>query len=267
MKEVGEAPVTQSERLAEIGRQLQEKRQEKNLSLAAIAEKIHVRHHLLEAIEAGKKETLPEPIYVREFIKKYAEAVGLRPLEASELAASYPLMVQKPIASSRWKFSPSLQLRPFHLYLLYILLVVVSVKNLGYLLEPQQLANRLQSSESISLTKPETPKTNKINPTQPAVARKYPKATAVEPVKDDKSATVEVTVKATSWIKIVADGKTVFEGNLPKGSRRIWTAKQQLTVSTGNAGGVLVAFNKGKAQQLGELGQVEEVTYKVKPEV
>jgi cytoskeletal protein RodZ len=264
MKEAGESQLTQSERLVEIGKQLQEKRREQGFSLETIAEKTQVRLHLLEAIEAGKSEVLPEPVYVREFIKKYAKVVYLSPQETDELAASYPLTVQKAVVSPRWKFRASLQLRPFHLYLLYILLVVFSVKNLGHLLEPPQMASQLRSTESLSV---KVPKRKIANPTQPAIAKKETNPVPVNPVKDDKSVTVEVTVKAASWVKIIADGKTAFEGTLPKGSHRTWTAKQQVTVSTGNAGGVLVAFNKGKAQQMGEPGQVEEVTYKLKPEI
>jgi cytoskeletal protein RodZ len=264
MKEAGESRLTQSERLVEIGKQLQEKRQERGLSLETIVEKTQVRLHLLEALEAGRSEVLPEPIYVREFIKKYAMAVNLSYQESSDLAYSYPLILQKANVLPRWKFRASLQLRPFHLYLLYILVVVFSVKNLGHLLEPPQMASQLRSTDSLSVT---APKRKTVNPTQPAVAKKKTNSVPVNPVKDDKSVTVEVTVKAASWVKIIADGKTAFEGTLPKGSHRIWTAKQKVTVSTGNAGGVLVAFNKGKAQQMGEPGQVEEVTYKIKPEV
>jgi cytoskeletal protein RodZ len=263
MKEAGESRLTQSERLVEIGKQLQEKRQEQGLSLEMIVEKTQVRLHLLEALEAGKSEVLPEPIYVREFIKKYAMAVNFSYQESSDLAYSYPLIFQKANVLSRWKFRTSLQLRPFHLYLLYILVIVLSVKNLGHLLEPPQMASQLRSTDSLSVT---AAKGKTVNPTQSAVAKKKTSSVPANPVKDDKSVTVEVRVKAASWVKIIADGKTAFEGTLPKGSHRIWTAKQKVTVSTGNAGGVLVAFNKGKAQQMGEPGQVEEVTYKIKPE-
>lgn len=38
-------------------------------------------------------------------------------------------------------------------------------------------------------------------------------------------------------------------------------ANKELTVRAGNAGGVLIAVNKKEAKQLGQPGQVEEVTY------
>jgi cytoskeletal protein RodZ len=264
MKEVSESPKTQAEILAEIGRQLQNKRQQQELSIEKIADKIHVRAHLLEAIEVGEVKDLPEAIYVREFIKKYAMALDWSYHAASELAASYPLIIPKAFVPHRWKFRPSLRLRPVHLYLLYILLVVVSVKSLGHLLTPTQMSSRLQSTESLALNTPTVKATNTISP---AAVKKPTKNVPAKAVKDDKSVMVEVTVRDASWVKIIADGKTVFEGTLPKGSRRNWSAKQKVTVSTGNAGGVLVAFNNGKAQQMGELGQVEEVTYKLKPEI
>jgi hypothetical protein len=70
-----------------------------------------------------------------------------------------------------------------------------------------------------------------------------------------------VTLKAESWVRVVADGKKQFEGLLPQGTQRTWVAKEQLTVRVGNAGGVLVNFNQEQAKLLGQPGQVQEVTF------
>ncbi|MEB3338604.1 MAG: DUF4115 domain-containing protein, partial [Leptolyngbyaceae bacterium] len=77
----------------------------------------------------------------------------------------------------------------------------------------------------------------------------------------EQSVRVSVIFKAQSWLRVVADGKTEFEGVLPEGTQRTWAAKQQLTLRAGNAGGVLVAVNNGQAKQLGNPGSVEEVTF------
>jgi cytoskeletal protein RodZ len=64
-----------------------------------------------------------------------------------------------------------------------------------------------------------------------------------------------------SWVRVVADGKTEFEGMLPEGTQRIWAADKEVTVRAGNAGGVLVSLNEGQAKPMGEPGTVEEVTF------
>jgi hypothetical protein len=71
---------------------------------------------------------------------------------------------------------------------------------------------------------------------------------------------IGVTLKEKSWIRVVADGKVQYEGELPQGSQRTWIAQGELTVKAGNAGGVLVSVNKQQAKQLGEPGKVKQVT-------
>jgi cytoskeletal protein RodZ len=82
---------------------------------------------------------------------------------------------------------------------------------------------------------------------------------------DGKPVQVGVTLKAQSWIRIVADGKTEFEGVLPEGTQRTWVADKTLIVRAGNAGGVLVEFNNESAKQMGAPGEVQELTFAAAP--
>jgi cytoskeleton protein RodZ len=49
------------------------------MALEDIAERLKVRPSLVENIEAGRYESLPEMIYTRAYIQKYAQLVGLTP--------------------------------------------------------------------------------------------------------------------------------------------------------------------------------------------
>jgi hypothetical protein len=62
-------------------------------------------------------------------------------------------------------------------------------------------------------------------------------------------------------LRITSDGNTEFEGILQPGETRSWTADEALTIRAGNAGGVLVSFNDGQAETLGQPGMVKEVTF------
>lgn len=73
-------------RLAEIGQELKVAREGRNRSLADIATETHLKINHLQAIEDGDEARLPEPVYVKSFIRKYATAVGL---PADELANRY----------------------------------------------------------------------------------------------------------------------------------------------------------------------------------
>jgi cytoskeletal protein RodZ len=80
-------------------------------------------------------------------------------------------------------------------------------------------------------------------------------------INSSETETVEigVTLQSSSWILIVADGKTEFEGVLPKGSHRKWKAAEELTVKTDNAGGVLMSVNQQQPKQMGQPGKFQEV--------
>ncbi len=237
----------QSEKLAQIGVQLWTLRLERGLSLEEMVGLTMIPRRLLQAIEVGDLDELPEPIYVQGLIRQYADAIGLN---GSELSSTFPITLPYVSLKPGWKKIG--QLRPIHLYLLYIFLIICSVKGLSQVLNTtatwqvnnsnsQQLqANNIQSSKKLQ--------------------RKTSTKTEIQTNQDRQSVQIGVTLKEKSWIRVVADGKITYEGELPEGTHRIWKAQDQLTVRAGNAGGVLVSVNKDEAKQMGEPGAVKELT-------
>ncbi|AFY75620.1 hypothetical protein Ple7327_0136 [Pleurocapsa sp. PCC 7327] len=241
------------EKLAEIGSQLAQIRTEKGISLKLIETKTQIPVRLLHAIETGNLNSLPEPVYIRGLIKQFADALGL---DGTEIANTFPIDLKLERRNSRFRLrlpSWQFQLRPFHLYLLYILLVVLSVRGIANVLRQSapEIAIAPQPVAQPSPTAKNTPKATKTAPA--------PKQPQTKPV------VVDLKINELSWLEIRADGKRVFQGNLPKGTQRTWTANQQIIVRAGNAGGVLVKFNDEPPKLLGQLGQVQTVTYQAKP--
>lgn len=249
----------QSQKLAELGNQLRLKRQEQGLSLEEVAAKTLIRRQLLQAIETGELNELPEPIYIRGFIRQYADVLGL---DGSELSNSFPARDHRPNIKPVWTRLPAVQLRSTHLYLLYIVVIVCAVNTLSNTLSH----SNLQISQSQIQEQPLP--TSAVKPdtlSQPSDKIKPVSDTPSTANKTNKPVQINVTLKADSWIRVVADGKKQFEGLLPEGTQRTWVAQEQLTVRVGNAGGVLVTFNEEEAKQLGDLGEVQEVTFGANP--
>jgi cytoskeletal protein RodZ len=236
-----------AEKLAEMGAQLWASRQEQGLSLEEVVVLTRIPKRLLQAIEEGNLEDLPEPIYTQGLIRQFADALGLKGVE---FASDFPITAGRVHNSSTLETKPISQLRPVHLYLLYIFLIVCSVTGLSQLLNRAALqASRGQEIETVAQTL--------SNSTQKSIADQLtPEGQPVQ---------IGVTLKASSWIRVVADGKTQFEGTLPEGSHRIWKAQEQLTVKTDNAGGVLMSVNQQAAKQMGEPGKVEEIKIAARP--
>lgn len=242
-----------AEKLAELGTQLRLKRQEQGLSLAKVAAKTLIQRRILQAIEEAQLDELPEPIYIQSFIKRYADTLGLN---GEDLSSSFPISSNRLSIKPVWKSLSAAQLRPIHLYLLYIFVIICAVNGLS------QMLSRAELQTSNSYQKSDVKVNSK--PTQPLPQPEKLQSVSINPnagSKNSKEVRIEVTLKAQSWIRVVADGKTQFEGLLPEGSQRTWVAQEQLTVRAGNAGGVLVTFNQEKAKQLGSPGEVQEVTF------
>ncbi len=63
--------------MKQIGKELKEVREEKGISLEEISEKTKIQPRFLKAIESGNWRELPEEVYLRGFLRTYADALGL----------------------------------------------------------------------------------------------------------------------------------------------------------------------------------------------
>ncbi|MGK7891644.1 MAG: helix-turn-helix domain-containing protein, partial [Leptolyngbyaceae cyanobacterium] len=113
---------SQSERLIQIGIYLQQVREQEGLLIDQVASKTLISGRHIRAIEAGDLEALPEAIYVRGFIKRYAEVLGL---DGVEISTAFPLYSDSPEFRPTWQNSDVAQLRQAHLYLAYVALITL----------------------------------------------------------------------------------------------------------------------------------------------
>jgi cytoskeletal protein RodZ len=263
-KDISQLELGQVEQLTEIGNYLRQIREERLLTIEQVAEKTMIQPRHLRAIEQGKLNQLPEPVYTQGFIKRYGEMLGL---DGSKLASAFPLEPTLRPINPVWKDSPAAQLRPIHLYAAYVLLIVAAVSGLSYLMN--RSTSWVTGRDYIEQAAPaSSPKAGGSGAsTQPSAspnATSAPGSTVATPaVPSSQPVKVDVTLTAQSWLRIDIDGKTVFQGILPEGTQKTWTADSTLKVRAGNAGGVMVAYNNGQAQRMGAPGAVEEVTFSV----
>jgi len=243
----------QAERLAKMGLQLYEVRQQQEISLEQVVSQTRIQPRFLQAIEQGKLENLPESVYIQSFIRQYADAIGLNGVE---FASSFPTFYRLPDSRPSWRSLPGAQLRPVHLYLLYMLLIISAVNGLSYFLNRSVKQPELANAEMN--VQPVAPAAiGPINPLQ-TVAKS---SLALKPPGAQKAVRVGLMLTSQSWVRVVADGKTEFEGVLSEGTQRAWAANQKVVVRAGNAGGVMVSFNDGQSKKLGEPGEIEEMAF------
>jgi hypothetical protein len=103
-----------------------------------------------------------------------------------------------------------------------------------------------ENLESLDLLVPESEPKPKPEPS--------PSSTQSAPV------TVEVRLSEPSWLSIVADGKSLYEGIATKGVQKTWSAQENLVIQTGNAGAVSLAVNGDAPVVAGATGAVKTFT-------
>jgi len=273
-------------KLQAIGAYLRQARQQQSLSLEQVEVLTKIQPRLLSAIEDGRLDQLPEPVFVQGYIKLFAQALGL---DGTSFAATFPTDTAiKPLRQSQWRTSFKMQLRPIHLYCLYACLIFAAVNGLSYLLgdpslpevievavaDPQQpplpanssaAVNSTTTQAQISTTNSPMTTNNAQQTTQPSL-RSLEQLTAQLPfptvfgTDTSKPLQVGIKLKEQSWLRIEADGKTLFEGVLTEGTEKAWSADKTVTLRAGNAGGVLVAVNNSDFKPMGDPGAVEEKT-------
>ncbi len=247
----------QVQALKAVGLKLAHAREQREFSLEELAVKTHIPARLLQAIEQGELNRLPEPVYIQSFIRQYANVLALNGVQ---LASEFP--VEPVVRSPRkaWFQRPKLQLTPLHLYGGYALLILAAVQGLSVALN--QSARQFPNLPNAPQAQPQNlpgangPVAFGPNPRSSGIAATVnPADKAAKPVR------VDLTMTDASWVKFVVDGKDAYEGTMAAGEKRILTANQQVTVMAGNAGGVLATFNGGEAKPLGEPGAVQTVSF------
>jgi cytoskeletal protein RodZ len=250
----------QGEKLKEITTKLKQIREQKGIDIEQIAAKILVRPVFLNALEEGRFEDLPEAVYIQGFIRRYGDAIGIDGTAISQEFGAIASPPPEPQENNDVSNKSNLYVP---LAVPYALLIIAASLGLFYVLGPkpaEQTVSQNQYSSNVSeqenQPKPKTSTTQAASkPTPKPTPTPTPKPKPIEGVK------VSLDVKDESWVRVITDGKKVFEGTLQKGDKKSFNAKEKLEIRSGNAGAVLVSVNQNEPVPLGDPNNPKTVTY------
>lgn len=251
------------EELNKIANIITEKRLELKFDRDVISNHLHIPSSILKAIEAADLTHLPEPVFTKQIIIKYANYLKLNGKELTEnfsLESTGKVKNKKEIFEG-FNFNLKINIKPQHLYVIYFLLLFFSIKSLNSILESPLFTQTKIPQKQIIETK--------TNPSIPSVAvTSNLEAISLVEKKAEKrptasELTLKVNLKDDSWMKVSVDGKPSFEGILTKGTEKEWVAKEKITIRAGNAGGLMVSVNGEKPQPFGKAGQIQENTFEL----
>ncbi|BAQ61997.1 hypothetical protein GM3708_2403 [Geminocystis sp. NIES-3708] len=250
------------EQLQLISIQLKQARIEKNLDKDIISNQLHIPITIINALESANLQALPEPVFIKQLIKKYANFLKLNGEDISNQFSTQlnPKVYNKKSSFESFNFKLNLNFKPQHLYFFYFLILFFSIRSLSNILESAQFTQ-------IKVPQKQIIETNIPSTNNPSV-NTSPKATPIVEKKEEKTPIpteliVKITVKEDSWVKIIVDEKPIFEGILTKGLEKEWSGKQKVTIRAGNAGGLIVTVNDENPKILGKSGQVTNATFEL----
>jgi cytoskeleton protein RodZ len=266
-----------------VGETLRRERVRRGLHLEEVARETKIRQRLLEHIEDDEFDRLPGSVFAKNFVKQYAEVLGL---DSDELAGE----VTKQIAPHHLSLAETPAIEPIdtkplpswtsagktHRSSPWPALALFGAVLLG-----SSLAYRWWQNETLPRSAPPIadrerppvlgePDTTPLSATEQIVPVQEPApeqpgsptaAPPLTPTQPGSGAPVYVTLSATedTWVRVTSDGSHSFTGILGPEENRTVEASNNVRLRVGNAGGLSVTLNGKPVGPIGPRGQVREV--------
>jgi len=227
------------------GQDLRSLREGRGLSVRDVHDILRINPLFLSAIEEGRFDLLPEPVYARAFIKAYAAFLGAD--EAAILKRYDDHLRSRGQDEETGKEPdgppPARKKRIFPI-LMVVLAIVAFVGVLSILVFRGDLSEKTSPPAGRDVPAPPQAAPSAA-PTPVAPAGGW------EGVKEAKGYDLVIEGRETTWLRISTDDGDPEEFILRKGEKLERSAKKGFTLLIGNAGGVRVSF---QGRDLGDLG-------------
>lgn len=282
---------------AGIGGVLRAARAERGVSLSDLQTRTKIRAKFLAALEEERFEELPPYPFTRGFLQAYARELGIDPAPlVARLASAMSVSAPGPGDWRRLESAvvPAVPASPLRraLVSIAVLAVVVAGALAVYFVWQVNESSRpipaampeaspVETAVAPAVLQPapspeaaaETPAQPAAGPVPvgtPALAAPAPAPTpapaAIAPSPGGRAQAqigviIEVRASGRSWVRVTADGQTLFEDFVTAGENRRWQSRGPMTIRMGNAGVVEVTVNGKTVGVLGQSGEVVERTF------
>lgn len=241
------------------GTKLKKTRLEKNLTIEDVYKKTKIHTNILLAIEEDRLSQL-SPVYVKGFLKLYAEFLGLDPKEIiqeyHEPRPEVKVVDDKGPQEAGLKIRrPDFKIPKLKKYLKYIAIpVFIFAVLFGVFKAGKFLFKKIATAKAAARVVSESRPAPKQKPVK-KVSKQTPKQLTPENRSVSLATTLVIRAREDSWVQVKLDGRTIFQGILKKGFAENWTAKEKIELSLGNAGVVELQVNGNTIPPLGKRNQ------------
>lgn len=221
------------------GEYLSREREIRGISLKQISEKTKIGIEYLRCIEEGRFERIPGEVFLKGFLRSYAQALGI---DEKEVMDRYNQFTSEGLDKKKdqeieevVKKRPYLQKRFLCIAIAGILMFTTVLfvgihRKRGVLRYPPQETIATELSPLLAKTSSPSPKPKEVN-------------LLIEAIEE-------------TWIKVLIDRRETREALLRKGDKIKLTAEKDFDLTIGNAGGIKLTFNGKEIGPLGQSGKV-----------
>jgi cytoskeletal protein RodZ len=235
-----------------IGARLKKAREDKGISLEQAQKDTRIHNRILAALEGGRpQEAVSGTVYIKSFIKKYADYLGL---DGAALAEEYKGDKPSPSEQILIAAQKDSSFRfPVKKVIAAVVVIAVIFGCIKLVIFAGSKVKEGLKSRPKAVKKVESPRPKPVVKEAPKEApRQAATAPAVALVPKGENISLKIKAKSDVYLKIKADGSVIYDGILKKGDAETWEAKDSLDISTSRAEAIAAELN-GKA--LGALGK------------
>lgn len=231
--------------MSTIGSVLKEARNKKSISLEEVHSRIKIHPRVIQLLEEDKFERLPSPMFVKSFLRSYAEFLEVNPeeivrqYEKGDHKEPTQILYLKPAAAYERKtllnFDKSLLVLP-------VILLVILVAGASAFFLVKKAAHHFKG-KGVVVTKKETSKAAAENKSNSENWLRQPRLGNFPKVGEKESLRLKIKAVDLVWLRITCDGKVLFQSVLKRGANETWTANDHFEIWTGNASGMELSLN------------------------
>lgn len=242
--------------MASVGEKLKSAREKKNLAIDQVQKQTHIHSTVLGALEEGRCDEILTATYVKSFLKKYSQFLGLNPADILKEYSSLHPEEKKDAGLSIQRLDlkgTDIITRIIHVLSLVILfiaivsLIFVIGKNVGSSFRKTKAVN---ARKAVTAKAARTPSAARAASTT-RIARQKTTASRASVAKSTPLVVV-LKVKQPVLIGVKKDGVLLFKRILPKGTEESFTADKKIEIYTARAESIELSLN-GKS--LGSPGR------------
>ncbi|HOE17918.1 MAG TPA: DUF4115 domain-containing protein [Syntrophorhabdaceae bacterium] len=230
--------------LEKIGRFLKARREEKGFTVQQVSSVLCVRKSLIEAMEEGNWSMLPHRVYVRGYIKEYANFLNVFSEIANDIAEEEKT-VQPEIPVQQMVDPPGKRI-PRKAFVYSVIIIVL----LGYLIVSRTQKDQHMYAPPVSATSHKS-SMGVFNPGSPELM------SPSSNIPDKKM--LMISCHERTWISVIIDGIEKKEFMLNPQEVIMLSAQDSFDLLIGNAGGIKMFLNGKDVEFSGQNGEVKRI--------